>query len=256
MREDFNEAEIAIAYDVARQVARGERDEKEAKAYLLNTIRAAGRTANSYIKAYERMLSGTAYDSALGLLATEFFVRKIGKELGLEARKLALQSVLANIEFYENSRGSKGRKPANRREHRQLHTRLIAERMPDEMLYPDEVPLNGKQYVEGAVTTITVNRYERSPEAREKCIAHYGCRCVVCGADFEQRYGTMGKGFIHVHHVVDIATIGVEYTVDPVKDLRPVCPNCHAMLHTRKPAISVEELRSLFDGNIQGTAST
>ena len=52
--------------------------------------------------------------------------------------------------------------------------------------------------------------------------------------DFENMYGELGKGFIHVHHIVPISMIGKEYKIDPIKDLVPVCPNCHAMLHRCK----------------------
>ena len=38
-----------------------------------------------------------------------------------------------------------------------------------------------------------------------------------------------------------IAVDAVE--VDPVKDLRPVCPNCHAMLHKQTPALNIEKLK-------------
>ena len=102
---------------------------------------------------------------------------------------------------------------------------------------------------EGARTRVTVNRYERNRQARERCIAHYGLECQVCNLDFSRRYGLIGQGFIHVHHLVEISTIGGEYVVDPIADLRPVCPNCHATLHTRVPAYSVDELRDLLDGH-------
>ncbi|MPR31936.1 HNH endonuclease, partial [Salmonirosea aquatica] len=52
--------------------------------------------------------------------------------------------------------------------------------------------------------------------------------------NFERYFGEVGKGFIHVHHVNQISSIGNEYNVDPIKDLIPVCPNCHAMIHSRK----------------------
>ena len=71
--------------------------------------------------------------------------------------------------------------------------------------------------------------------ARKKCIEHYGAKCAVsnCGFDFEKLYGDIGKGFIHVHHLTQLSDIGQGYEVDPIKDLRPVCPNCHAMLHQK-----------------------
>ncbi|HEM0468253.1 TPA: HNH endonuclease [Escherichia coli] len=31
--------------------------------------------------------------------------------------------------------------------------------------------------------------------------------------------------------------------------LLPVCPNCHAMLHRRKPPFTLEELKALMDVN-------
>lgn len=86
-------------------------------------------------------------------------------------------------------------------------------------------------FFEGATTRISVNAYERSASARLRCIQHHGCLCSVCGFDFRDVYGELGRDFIHVHHVIPLAAVGERYRVDPVKDLRPVCPNCHAMVH-------------------------
>lgn len=107
---------------------------------------------------------------------------------------------------------------------------------------PEEVS-EQETFTEGAVKTITINAYERDPEARQKCVDHYGYVCVVCSFEFEKIYGELGKSFIHVHHLKPLGEIGEAYEVDPVKDLRPVCPNCHAMLHRKKTALSIEELK-------------
>ena len=90
---------------------------------------------------------------------------------------------------------------------------------------------------------MTVNSYERNPKARAKCIENYGCKCQCCGLDFEDRYGEIGKGFIHVHHLKLISEIGNKYEVDPIKDLIPLCPNCHAMIHKKNPPFSIDELK-------------
>ncbi|WP_250692893.1 hypothetical protein [Escherichia coli] len=44
--------------------------------------------------------------------------------------------------------------------------------------FPDELPVAG-DYIEGAKKNITVNAYERDPEARRACINHHGavCKC-------------------------------------------------------------------------------
>ena len=64
--------------------------------------------------------------------------------------------------------------------------------------------------------------------------------------DFEKVYGEVGKEFIHVHHLKEIASIGENYQINPLTDLRPVCPNCHAMLHRKNPAYTIEELQNLI----------
>ena len=109
----------------------------------------------------------------------------------------------------------------------------------------EEIDMN-KTYIEGATREVTVNVYERSPEARTICINHYGLNCSVCGFNFEKAYGQIGTGFIHIHHLKPLSEIGKGYKLNPIKDLRPVCPNCHAMLHQRKPAYKIEEFESVL----------
>lgn len=105
-----------------------------------------------------------------------------------------------------------------------------------------------ESFYEGAKRQVTVNSYERDSKARKRCIEKYGAVCSICGFDFEKIYGELGKGFIHVHHIVPIHTIGKGYEVNPEKDLIPVCPNCHAMLHRGKNANArtIEDLKSLL----------
>jgi hypothetical protein len=104
----------------------------------------------------------------------------------------------------------------------------------------------GEPFVEGAARQVLVNRYERDPAARRACIAHYGPTCVVCGFNFGAAYGPLAEGFIHVHHITSLSQIGEEYEVDPVGDLRPVCPNCHAVIHLGGVCRSIEEVRQLL----------
>jgi 5-methylcytosine-specific restriction enzyme A len=110
-------------------------------------------------------------------------------------------------------------------------------------LFPDELE-PGPKYAEGAKKQIRVNAYERSPKARAACLKHHGYNCSVCSFNFESRYGTLGKEFIHVHHHNPIALTDGEYKLDAVNDLSPVCPNCHAMLHRGSTVMSIEELRT------------
>jgi 5-methylcytosine-specific restriction protein A len=67
----------------------------------------------------------------------------------------------------------------------------------------------------------------------------------VCGFDFGKAYGELGEGYIHVHHLVPFAPANEQRDTNPIEDSRPVCPNCHAMLHRRNPPIPVAELKAL-----------
>ncbi|WP_158251898.1 HNH endonuclease [Cryobacterium sp. M15] len=99
---------------------------------------------------------------------------------------------------------------------------------------------------EGAVSTIEVNRYERSPVNRLMCLRHYGYTCWVCDLDFAVTYGDIGLDFVEVHHRVPVSQITPGYLIDPLRDLIPLCSNCHSMVHRRNPPYSPEELRLMI----------
>lgn len=103
-----------------------------------------------------------------------------------------------------------------------------------------------EKYSEGAKTTISINAFERSAKARKACIQHHGLNCAACGFNFKTVYGPLGEEFIHVHHIVPIGSVGDEYTVDPVTDLIPVCPNCHAMIHRVNPPLTIAQMREIL----------
>ncbi len=115
------------------------------------------------------------------------------------------------------------------------------------IVYPDEI--ENKVLSEGAKKQVIVNAYERNQKARQECIKYYGAKCYICNFDFEKKYGEIGKGFIHIHHKKPLSEINEEYEVDPIQDLIPVCPNCHAMIHMKKPAYSIDEIQSLLAKN-------
>ena len=101
-----------------------------------------------------------------------------------------------------------------------------------------------QRWVEGERVLLSISRVERSRELRRACVEKFGARCSVCDLSFEERYPGIGDGFIHVHHLKPVATRGLA-RIAP-EELRPVCPNCHAMLHQRVPPLSIDELKSIL----------
>jgi len=102
-------------------------------------------------------------------------------------------------------------------------------------------------YFEGTKYSVNSTAIERDSLARKKCLDYFGYSCNICSINFEEEYGEIGKSYIHVHHRIDLAYTDGEHTIDPEKDLIPLCPNCHAMVHTDKPAMSIEKLKSIYE---------
>ena len=100
--------------------------------------------------------------------------------------------------------------------------------------------------IEGARRLVYINSYERSRKAREACKRIHGTSCAACGFDFGGAYGSGFRGYIHIHHLRPLADIGEEYEVDPRADLIPVCPNCHAVIHSENPPLSIAAVRKLL----------
>lgn len=114
--------------------------------------------------------------------------------------------------------------------------------------FPEEAYVENQMFPEGGKKQIVVNIYERDFIARQKCIEIHGLNCSVCQMNFGQTYGAFAEGFIHVHHLKPLHKIKENYQVDPRKDLIPVCPNCHAMLHRKIDGVemTVEKLKLFY----------
>ncbi len=117
------------------------------------------------------------------------------------------------------------------------------------LIFAHEIRQEKSLYIieEGKKISVQISRYERSARGRAECLKVHGFNCAVCGMNFEDIYGHLGHNFIHVHHITPLASINSEYCLNPEKDLRPVCPNCHAMLHRKDDGVfSITELKEIL----------
>lgn len=203
--------------------------------------KATGYWANYYLRAV-RKHGGLSY--AKQALATKSDVQdgflkliEVGKpELSMEALviKKEFQSLFAKNEIDEAQR--------------RLDTipdYAWRKKVEPENNFSGEIT-NEEIFTEGATQQVTVNIHERNNTARQACLDKHGYGCKVCSMNFEEVYGEIGKGFIHVHHIKPLAGIRAQYEINPTKDLVPVCPNCHAMLHSSEPPLTVDELKGIM----------
>jgi len=117
----------------------------------------------------------------------------------------------------------------------------------------EEVEESIAEAEEGKVLTRVHRVRERSDRLRRekrKVVKEMTGRlaCEACDVDLEERYGKRAADFIECHHVVPL------YTLDPnekthLDDLALLCPNCHRILHLRRPWLTVEAVRMLIEGN-------
>ena len=228
------------AYEIGRLVHEGKLRPTDAQAELV-AFGLNSSSALDFIYILRHMLKGETYKRAMSAANTDDFLVWIRRDYGDEAFTRAVTALGKHIEYYT---GLKGDSLASLRKVLAKHIALLPG-SPPSFDSPEEVP-GSVTHTEGSVRQVLVNAYERSSAARAACLVHYGCSCSVCGFDFEKTYGLIGKDFIHVHHLKEISSIAQTYHVDPVQDLRPVCPNCHAMLHRRTPAFTIDELKQLI----------
>lgn len=106
---------------------------------------------------------------------------------------------------------------------------------------------NLNTFKEGSKKELSINTYERNQNARKQCLAYHGYHCKICGFNFYEKYGVLGLNYIQVHHIVPISQIGRSYHIDPIKDLIPVCANCHAMIHRKKETLSIDDMKRILN---------
>ena len=128
-----------------------------------------------------------------------------------------------------------------------IHVSIISQKTVENDIESIKIE-DGIQYKDGKRKSYYGHRYERDEKNRKKALELHGTSCFGCGFDFEEKYGNRGKGFIEVHHIKPLSHQKKEINIDPGKDLVPLCPNCHRMVH-RFPddILTIAQLRKIIN---------
>ena len=108
-----------------------------------------------------------------------------------------------------------------------------------------EEVISNHDFTEGKAVQMLVNRFERDEKARRLCLAHFGLSCQCCGFQSRVTYDD-SVTVIHVHHKTPLSRIRSEYHPNPTTDLIPLCPNCHAVVHSRNPPLEIDDVRRML----------
>lgn len=230
---------VAKAYKLVRAVNTGETSQDEALAELIVEDGLSKGKILAMIHTYKCLVAGTRYTHQNSAQVIDYFLKAIMHEHGDEILAKAVYSVTQHIRHRKlMGLGGMGRII----EVRDKYNGLI--RVHDQFVFADDVTssiAHGKQ--------ILVNPYERDKNARIECLRHYGFSCIICSFNFQQAYGEVGKWRMHVHLLIDLSGIATAYELNAIRDLRPVCPNCHSMIHARQPAYTINDVKRMIQNS-------
>jgi predicted HNH restriction endonuclease len=160
-----------------------------------------------------------------------------------EYKNKVIQSFLLwakKVESFDITAKFKRDQKQNKRFELLIHESLLNKQLQVEINIIDKTQ---QRFDEGFRTEIVREVASRDKRLIDLAKNKYGTKCMVCHFDFAKMYGSHGEGFIEVHHLFPISK-GKRNT--KVEDLRPVCANCHRMLHRGVAMLSIEELKEII----------
>lgn len=107
---------------------------------------------------------------------------------------------------------------------------------------------NRAEYDEGNRISQERSFFRRNPNLVRNAKEVYGYTCQVCSFNYQKKYGDLGLGYIECHHLNPLSERPEgewnENVKTSIQDVRVVCANCHRMMHRRRPALTIEELKA------------
>lgn|GEM_PF-6368572 len=203
------------------------------KGNMLNTlINATEKSLPALIRRYVRADFDCIYDDFYSIEEMLLFSAKLKDEeilAGLSGY-ISSKAIDAYIRFYADKHG----------------VDLNAVHSQDESYNPGQDSNDEEQGKnEGRLTEALVLRRQRNRAARLKCLEDSGYTCYVCGFNFEEVYGEIGREFLEVHHTKPLATYDDEHLIQQ-SELCALCSNCHSMVHRKKEVLDVDILRNIY----------
>jgi 5-methylcytosine-specific restriction protein A len=112
-----------------------------------------------------------------------------------------------------------------------------------EILSTEIAEENIETFPEGTLIPVLIDRFERDKKAREIALKIHGSLCKGCKIDFKKQYGDDIDPIIHIHHIIPLSMLIKGRKTNPQTDLIPLCPNCHAVIHSKSELMTLKELQ-------------
>jgi hypothetical protein len=70
--------------------------------------------------------------------------------------------------------------------------------------------------------------------------------CEACGMDPVKRYGgSAGERAVEAHHKIPVEELLAD-SITRVEDMAIICASCHRVVHSRKPCLTIDEVKALI----------
>lgn len=107
-----------------------------------------------------------------------------------------------------------------------------------------------EEYTEGSRMSTESGFFNRNHNLVKSAKAFYGDTCQACNFNYQKKYGELGLGYIECHHLNPLSerpeSEWDENIKTSIEDVTVLCANCHRMIHRRRPALTVEELKAII----------
>ena len=93
----------------------------------------------------------------------------------------------------------------------------------------------------------------RSNQLRNAAMEHYSSGgkilCEACTFEFGAAYPRIGEGYIQIHHLKPVSYMRGEplKLSEALANVRPLCANCHQMVHRERPPVTIANLRAILN---------
>ena len=88
--------------------------------------------------------------------------------------------------------------------------------------------------------------FDRDPKLIKSAKKEHGYTCMVCGFNYEDKYGEIGKNYIEAHHLIPFAELDENADLSPKKDVVVLCANCHRMIHRFEDTSNIKKFKKLI----------
>ena len=212
---EYTVEQMSAIYKMAKAIYNKEERLKNGKEKLFLTLGVKPNSFADFYRAFQKMLDGELHTRGISTDLRDYYLSQIYKDYGADKLRIALKAYMDFIIYYEE-----GHNNTLREIERDIHQKYC--NFLNEIHTNRTIENEINAYWEGELGQVTITTHERKIKARNKCIKSKGTKCFVCGFDFENTYGELGKGFIHIHHVTPISNRDGRYEIEVENDLYPL----------------------------------